>query len=221
MRIHLNAKTKTLPVDPDRFSDPLAMTVGWTPLGQVHRAIHSTHDLFIRSDDRLEFVGRRGLIAGWFALTMLGVSMAAASYLTPSTHRITSLLMVLVSLVSLLQGLRSLRGILTPAIFDKTVGLFWRFRGELRRGDEGIFPDRRCKIREIHAIQLLPVLYFATNHTIRYHELNLVLASGRRLAVCTAKPSHAVTNARTLADFLGVPLWDATPVLEPRKVHDA
>ena len=96
-------------------------------------------------------------------------------------------------------------------VFDLSTGQFWEqgldWRARPRRGLEGT-------IQGIHAIQLLPErivdIASRTPFSISY-ELNLVNHRGGRLNLIDhGFLSWIRQDAQNLANFLDVPLWDAT-----------
>ena len=90
-------------------------------------------------------------------------------------------------------------------VFCRRRGRFWR------NGDQG---DQRGNLASIHALQLVPVQHTATEageSSWTAYELLVVLGGGARVPVAQhGGLYHLRSDAQRLAEFLGVPVWDAT-----------
>jgi hypothetical protein len=118
----------------------------------------------------------------------------------------------IVGLTCLLIALPIFAITLRSVVFDLRCGQFWEqgldWRARPRLGHEG-------SIKGIHALQLLPErIYDHTSHIPFYmsYELNLVNHRGDRLNIIDHGILYWIRqDAQNLAQFLNVPLWDATP----------
>jgi hypothetical protein len=98
----------------------------------------------------------------------------------------------------------------SPIVFEKGRGVFWKGR---KGPDEAIDSrDTRNFVRldHVHAVQLIAE-YISGKSSYYSYELNLVLEDGKRIPVVDYGNLGKIReDARTLALFLGRPLWDAT-----------
>ena len=74
----------------------------------------------------------------------------------------------------------------------------------------------RCyPINKIHALQLITRVDRGPRRTIVAHELNLILSDGRRRNVNDHENLKLIRKqASILADYLGIPIWDAVDELK-------
>ncbi|MBS3735402.1 MAG: hypothetical protein KGY99_10845 [Phycisphaerae bacterium] len=100
-----------------------------------------------------------------------------------------------------------------PVVFDKHRAAFWKGK---RAPDRVFDRDRKngAKLEDIHAIQLLceyiPSSGSRRSASFYSYELNLVLHDGSRLNVTDHSKLHKLRkDAKALAAFLDVPVWDA------------
>ena len=106
-------------------------------------------------------------------------------------------------------GTVQLRSALRPIVFDKSEGLFWTGRRPVAQA----YP-----LADVVAVQLLTCPF---KRRPPEHELNLVLASGKRVHVVDQGNEIAMgSDAASLAEFLGVPLLEADVELDDGKGDD-
>lgn len=98
-----------------------------------------------------------------------------------------------------------------PIVFDKLEGFYWKGR---QKPDHtfGLEDSKNiCRIRNIHAIQVLKKFVSGNKSSYHCYEINLVLKNGSRLHVVAHAGEKAMKDhAAELARFLGVPVWDAS-----------
>ena len=96
-----------------------------------------------------------------------------------------------------------------PVVFDKRSGLFWK---SWKNPEEMGFPETlyNCtELGEIHALQLVSEYWEGDKSSFYSYELNLVLHDGSRTNVVDhGDLAQLRQDAKTLSEFLGIPLWD-------------
>lgn len=195
--------------------DPVLDRTRWTPIARGGHA-WPTHHLFINeAKGRAELRPNLPQRKRWIILCeLIGLLLLIWQVVLSDAHALISESQkpVLAMLTAALIALPIFSLTLRSVVFDLPSGRFWEqgrdWRARPRRGLEG-------RIEGIHAIQLIPERIIdntsRTRLTISY-ELNLVNHRGGRLNVV----DHGFLNwirkdAKNLAKFLDVPLWDATP----------
>ncbi len=202
------------PVDPARFGDPLAQAIEWKPLRKGGTNFR-THKLIQISPDRIEFVATLGakLFALLFVL-MGGFLLAVISFTnlmqqTADTER-TFLFPVAMGLLVCVGGGIYLYRTVTPIVFDKQTGRFWKGRNE--PGLTMPIGANDAALGEIRALQIVSEYCSGGKNSNFYsYELNLVLADARRLSVMDHGNLPSLQgDTALLSTFLNVPVWDAT-----------
>lgn len=102
---------------------------------------------------------------------------------------------------------------LTPVVFDRTTGYYWKSRQQPGRSDTS--EDKNaCRIDDIYAIQLIRKSVSTGGSGsgggsgISY-QLNLVKKDGNRLNVTSSRnKSQLELNTEELSTFLNVPVWN-------------
>ena len=199
--------------DPGLFDDPLAMRVDWTPMarGGANMRTHQgglvggqlyqfSPTLIARIFPMIFVVG--GLVCGALILR------SGAEALTEQLHNPGWLAMLPIPPVFVGVGLFMARSMMRSAHFDRQAGWYWRGGGRPRASDPT--GGERCRLSEIHALQLVPesVRSNEGGHYTSW-ELNLVLEDGsRRNVVDHAGYDSLAREAAELAEFLDVPLWN-------------
>jgi hypothetical protein len=97
-----------------------------------------------------------------------------------------------------------------PIAFDIQLGYFWKGRNPPPY-NFGVEPKEALPLPRIHALQIVSERCSSSKSSFMSYELNLVLQDGsRRNVVDHGNLDGLRTDARELAIFLAVPLWDAT-----------
>ena len=196
------------------MQDPVLKHASWTPLA---RGGHSwpTHHLFINeAKSRAEFRSNVPQRKSWIiSCEVIGLMLLTLQVVWNDPFPMLSnadkpglvwLTFVLIALPIFSLTLRSV-------VFDLPSGQFWEqgldWRARPTKGLEG-------PIQGIHAIQLLPERIVDSTSRKPFsmsYELNLVNHRGARLNIVDhGFLSWIRRDAQNLADFLNVPLWDAT-----------
>ena len=203
--------------DPSSLNDEVALKTKWTP-AKAGGTNFGTHRLQEVSVDRVEFRARG--IALLFPLLFMFVGLVSGVGLSIAGLK-GDMSMLYIGLpfggVFFLVGYFIMRTWLTPRVFDRRLGFYWRghkapqqFK-QFKSDKEASWP-----LQSIHAVQLISE-YCPNNSSSRdsnscySYELNLVFTDGKRVNVVD-HGNHALIgeDARSLADFLAIPVWDAT-----------
>lgn len=202
------------PFDASRFNDPLASQIQWTPF-KPGGTNFRTHNLVMIDFNRMEFktsIGAR-LFYSVFLFVGLGIGMgftvAAANAGTPffDSELIIPILFGLVFAV--VGGVLFYTGA-KPVVFDKRSGYFWKCWKSPDKAFNLNAMEEYTKLSDIHALQLLSEYIRGDKSSYHSYELNLVLKDGNRVNVVDhGNHVKLLEDARTLGDFLGIPVWDA------------
>ncbi len=96
-------------------------------------------------------------------------------------------------------------------VFDKNTGFFWKgFKQPTFEYNE-TKKRKTIRLNEIASLQILKEELQGRNNSFASYELNLVLRNGERMNVVDHTALQSVRkDAQKLAEFLDVPVWDAT-----------
>jgi len=196
------------PFDPRSLNDPVALTTAWTPRVRGGTNI-CTHTLASRTAERQAFKPTRTAWVYYVTVVCITaipfVTTLRDVLLSASTSFGHAGLVFLASLF-LWFGVSVLYRGTEPIVFDRTLGLHWRGWRTPRRGSTraGVVPLSR-----IHAIQVVSEYVPGKRSSFYSHELNLVLSDGGRVNVVDhGNKGQLTSDAKALAEFLAVPLWD-------------
>jgi hypothetical protein len=120
--------------------------------------------------------------------------------------------MIGLGVIFILYGITMILSYRQARVFDMNIGYFWKGKRKPEKSQE--LSDNQCKLNKIHAIQLIKerVSKSAGSSGSSYffsYEINLVLNDGQRLNVVDhGTLSRIRKDAKKLAEFLDVPLWD-------------
>lgn len=204
-----NLQNNQYAFDPARFNDPVAIQTSWRPVkggGSNFR----TYKLVKVNPDRVEFRTTIGAVI--FSLIFALPGMALLIFLIPNLNWAVIDMGII---IGLLLGLifASIGGYMfysqmRPIVFDKQAGFLWKGRKPQMFTNE---PTARYVWLElIHALQIIAE-YVSGKNSFYSFELNLVLQNGNRINVIDHGNRRRVAeDAEALAEFLGVPVWDAT-----------
>ena len=195
--------------------DPVLDHVSWNPIARGGYSWPTHHLAINKARGRAEFRSNIPQKKSWIITSeVIGLMLLTYQVVWPDSHTALSnadhpglvwltLFLIVIPIFAL--TLRSM-------VFDLSTGQFWEqgldWRARPRRGLEGT-------IQGIHAIQLLPerVVEITSRTPFRVsYELNLVNKRGGRLNIIDHSYLTWIRrDAQDLANFLSVPLWDATP----------
>lgn len=198
--------------DPATLDDPVALKTEWSPLKQGG-ANFCTRKLVQVSPQRYEFRASWGAKAFYLIFLVVGLGILSIAVYQSISREVLftweGLLLGGVGLVfALVGGLMYYFGT-KPVVFDKQHGCFWR--GKIP-DDELLYAtanEMLMPFQEIYAIQLISELVNGDNSVYYSYEMNLVSHEGVRTNVVDHGDLDRIhEDARTLSEFLEVPVWD-------------
>jgi hypothetical protein len=206
--------TPPVPFDPSRFGDPVALQTAWTP-AKRGGASFRTHKLAAAGPNRIEFRAASGAMLFYLLFSLLGlgvfVGLSVAWFSGAGVWSDPGMLVpLLISLIFIAIGAYRLYTGTAPIVIEKGRGVFWKGR----KGPDEVIDTRNTgtfvRLDHVHAVQLISEFISGKNSYYSY-ELNLVLEDGKRVTVVDHGNLGKIReDAKTLALFLGRPLWDAT-----------
>ena len=201
-------------VDPSVFEDPIAERTEWTP-AKGGGASFTTRRLVQVHPDRPEFRPTLGARAFYLVFLLVGLGVGIG---VPVHEGLTGTLTIGSLTFPLVFGLifATAGGLMyyfgtKPIRFDKSSGYYWRGRKDPSLPLAGAAPKDSVRIEEIHALQILSEYCSGGDSSYYSYELNLVLKDGSRMNVVDhGKYDRLLEDAEVLANFLDVPIWDAS-----------
>ncbi|HEY9841556.1 MAG: hypothetical protein ACAI44_36565 [Candidatus Sericytochromatia bacterium] len=208
--------------DPRSFGDPVALQVAWTPAVKGGSNIR-TRKLKVVNSERMVF--KPTLTVLFFALLFLGIGTAMLAFaimaLVLSQGNVNGAvgLVLMLGLFSFLGGGVLWYKMTERIVFDKSRGYYWK--GGSRKETLDDLTDY-APLRQIHALQLISEYCegsssmdddWSDRHRNFYYsyELNLVLHNAERVNIVDHGSYPGLRrDAETLADFLGIAIWDVT-----------
>ena len=114
---------------------------------------------------------------------------------------------IIAGLIPLLALFYATRAMLTPIVFDRTSGFYWKSWKKLDKTSK----SNTCALKDICALQIVHKIIKRnrSNKDRSLFELNIILNNKMRLHILdhsTLENLHS--DAEDLAQFLGVPLWN-------------
>ena len=204
----------SVPIDPSRFGDPLALKTEWSPLASGSSNFQ-THRLVEVDSERLVY--RPTWFATVFALMffLIGICLVGlflvqnlANFLAGKIN-FNGVIILPAGFIFAAAGVYLIREFSTPVVFDRQRRIFWRGWKAPDEGFDDIPLKNAANFPSIHALQLIR-MYSQYNQS---YEINLVLENGDRLKVAQyaiRRQNQLREDAKTLAAFLGKPVWDAS-----------
>ena len=204
--------------DPSVLNDPVAILTKWEPCEKSCDSRKAVR----RNTQRIEFRSTSGpfLLLGTFVLLGLALFVGGVHGLIsePRDKVIESIFVALLGLAVAGGVLVFLLDQLTPAVFDLRHGCYYRGRRMPEQTAKHTEAKDYVKLERVHALQIIEQYHFShASQTPKrkkgylVFELNLILEDGSRIRVTGRKNKNALRkDARTLSEFLGKPLWDAT-----------
>ena len=198
--------------DASKFEDEIALKTEWAPL-KGGGTNFKTHKLIMTNYTRCEFKSTAG--SKMFSLLFLVVGLAVPVFIGRDIVNTTGVLLskdfiltLLIGLIFLTAGGWLLYSFSKPVVFDKTKGMFWKgWKAPQRYLAKSA--DDSSRIGSIHALQIIPELVRGDNSSYVSYELNLILKDGSRMNVVDHGDINQIrTDAKSLSEFLGVPVWD-------------
>ena len=190
--------------------DPVARETPWQAMDGGH-ASFATHRTASMGANRLVLRPTREPLIWSGVIVALGLGLLGVASWVPQAKLLPPVAAAIFGIgVYLATQVR-------PFVFDRALGAYWQ---GWRSSPPRILASRGSgPLDRIHALQLLDHRADSDEEGWRMQlfQLNLVLDDGSRITLLDHGHTSAVcVDGERLADFLGVPLWDATSlVLEP------
>jgi hypothetical protein len=205
--------------DPSVFGDPLATRVNWAPMARGGSSFR-THKAAQAKPGRFEFRATASQIGFVLLFTLVGCVFLLL-FLAPLLSWITDQpplrsLMLLFPVLFLATVSFVWRNVYDPVTFDQRDGWFWKGRTSPSEDPALGSGKNACLLSDIRAIQIVPERIRSKNGSYTSWELNLVLADASRRNVVDHNSEPALLeDARALAEFLSVPIWNHQDGLRP------
>ncbi len=199
---------KTKEVDPSSFNDPVAKITDWSP-AKGGGSNFRTHRIVTVSPDRVEFKISVGGFLFCFAFIAIGVGAPVGILLSAETSN-ARIFGISFGAIFATVGLVMLYCFASPRVFDKSKGYYWKGRKSPDNYDLSSIKEY-TELSRIHALQIISEHCSGNDSSYYSYELNLVLKDGARINVIDhGSRKKLCQDAEVLADFLNVPIWDAT-----------
>jgi hypothetical protein len=203
--------------DPTTLDDPIAQKVDWTPAKGGGTNIR-THKLVEVNPNRLAFKPTIGVLifGSIFLLIGIGVGVGfATAFITGKFDGPVALGIIFMTVFPLAfggGGFFILRSSCKPRFFDAREEWYWASRQPVEladRNDEEY--EHGVPFGDIHALQIISEYCRGDKSSYYSYELNIVLKSADRVNVIDhGNIGKLRLDAEKLAEFLNVPLWDAS-----------
>jgi hypothetical protein len=202
-------KPKLPSFDPQRFGDPMALQIDWSPLARGGSTFR-THTLDGSNPQRWVFKMSHGGLLFCAVFITMGLGIFTASFWQDDN----AIVMRLFGAVFAAAGFAMGWAMSAPTVFDRHRGYYCKGRKQPENTFDRSKLINYTQLDRIHALQLIAELVTQSQkNKSKYlsYELNLVLIDGTRLNVIDHGDHARIrADALKLADFLGTPLWDAT-----------
>lgn len=207
------------PFDPKSLDDPLALEIKWTA-AHPHSQSFVSHQLLKVNARLLRYKPTKMYLFTRMIFVVVGIGALFATiygYLTDGLDLKAVAALSVFALAFLGLGFYFLNEALLPINFDRNRQYYWRDKKSPTEAISKSDLKQFARFDDIHAIQLLKKVVRNRNskgHTSKTtcYELNFVLKDGERLdVVCFGKADVLRKDARTLARFMDIPIWDAIP----------
>jgi hypothetical protein len=207
----------TIYVNPDRFGDPIAQIADWKPV-KYGRNKFSSYKLLKVNSKRVEIKTTTESIISSLAFTLTGIGFMVYFISIVNRFKMTTgiIIALLVALIMTSISGSSVHSKMFPVVFDKQMGYVWK-----RRRPQGRLMNKEAnknyvRLELIHALQIIPEYHrMAESDDYYSYDLNLVLKNGDRIYIVGHyERQELVANARFLAEFLEVPIWNAATDLD-------
>jgi hypothetical protein len=210
----INLGRKRAVVDPAQFGDPVAEKTVWTP-AKRGGANFCTRRFKMIEQYRVVFRPTIGAVAFFLIFAIIGMAVSVGFTLLRAVRDNASIgpEMIIPGVVGLVFAAIGIGGIIksiSPIVFDRTNGYFWK--GRKNPTEEFDLTTRKACVQlgRIHALQIISEYCRGNKNSYYSYELNLVLDDAERINVVDHGNLNKLRDdAQALAEFLGVPVWDA------------
>ncbi len=199
------------PFDPAQLGDPIAIQTDWRPIKGGGSNIR-TYKLVKVNPYRMKFRTTSGAII--FALIFALPGTALLTFLIPNIDwtsiDIGIVIGLFLGLVFASLGWYMFFRQMRPFVFDKQEGFIWKGRKPAEMGTYET-TAKYVWLESVHALQIIAEYMSGKGGGYYSYELNLVLKNANRINIIDHGCRKKLTeDAAVLAEFLGIPLWDAT-----------
>ncbi len=201
--------------DPQSLNDPVALRTKWTP-NRGGGTNFRTHKCVTTGLNRIEFTATtfNRIFCLLFFLAGLAVIIGYIYQTYPLELTVESILPLAVGAIFSGAGATLYYFATKPVVFDKSNGYFWKGHSSPHKMYTTQESSSLIPIAQIHAVQILSELCTSSGKNTKHYysyELNIVAHDGRRITVIDHGHLQKIReDAATIAEFLEVPLWDAT-----------
>lgn len=209
---NLFKKAPEKPFHPEVFNHPLALKVSWEP--QKRGGNNFKNVKLVTKDSRTIVYVPTTMAYIFSGLFLLGpLIYFAIFYVTDSKDVIKQFLefpFVLVIPIFVGAGIFVAYKTLKPHGFSKQLG--YHYKSFKKPTSQREVPDSKhwTKLDDVQAIQIIKERVKTKNSSYSSYELNLVLKDASRVNVIDhSKLDQIKEDARVIADFIGIPYWDA------------
>ncbi|MFY0674104.1 MAG: hypothetical protein JXQ87_11895 [Bacteroidia bacterium] len=193
-------------LDPSIFKDDKAFQIDWEPLKRGGTNF-KTHKLVFDESGDARFIPTSGIYLS-SVLILLGAIVASVIFYSKNIFD-ASLFPLVVVLVMVGFSVYSLVVNLKPRVFSPMNGIY--YKGKRPKGGDTVSDKNYALLADIYALQIIRERVSSGKSSFTSYELNLVLKNGDRLNVVDhGKLKSIREESKQLADFLQVPVWDAS-----------
>ncbi|WP_299682561.1 hypothetical protein [uncultured Dokdonia sp.] len=211
---------KPAPFDASAFQDPLADKTAWHPQARGG-ANFKTRKLKEISSSELHYKGSVGGLLFALVFTIMPsifvvFFFSGGFFETEGETKYFFLFILVFPAVGFYLMYIHLR----PVIFDKRIGYFYKSFKKPVNSFQRTNKKNQIELDTIAALQIISEYIRSKNSSYTSYELNFVFEDGERYNVIDhAKYESIQKEAVIIAEFLGVPLWDATNLQTYHPTH--
>ncbi|MEP0265203.1 hypothetical protein [Dokdonia sp.] len=198
------------PLNPAIFNHPLAEKTSWEPLkhgGSSHKNVN----LIKVDNNTLEY--KPNTVSKVFTyLFLVGpiLFLVIRHFVFKNDDNNSEVLFLLVPIAMTIGGAVTTYFLHRPHKFDKKLGYHYKSYKNPTSKRDIQSSHGWTLLSSVEGIQIIKERVKTKNSSYKSYEINLVLENGSRKNVIDHGNYEAVKkNAKTIADFLGVPYWDA------------
>lgn len=206
---NLTKSVQKPPFDPSIFDHPLALKTEWSPKAGGGSNF-KTHTLKKVSNTELRYEGSTfgKIFAGIFMLfPLIFIGIGVTTLVDQSNF--LGIVFILFPMVFIAIGFFLFKKMNTPIIFDKGAGYFFKGKNKPTQNLNQKEDKNTIKLERIQALQIVSERVRSKNSSYTSYEINFVFEDGSRYNIVDhGKRNIIETDAVTLSDFLGVPVWN-------------
>lgn len=194
-----------------KFNDRVAGKTSWQPL-KKGGASFGTYRLVHVSASRIEFRATWYAILFYIIFMAIGLGLLLSSlfnlYINDFHFEYFEPLYFIIGTLFFLAGLFMAKKNITPVVFDKTYGYFWKGYKKPHYSNVHKMQEIFQRMHDIHALQLIAELVKGDKRSYYSYELNIIYYDGsRKNVVDHGNIEKLKKEAEELARFINRPLW--------------